>query len=143
MNVSISQLSLLKNNYKNHLSKEVVAQCQETGITIELHDRNMGREAFYAVKNGEPIAYCVGNKLQRKSGMWFGIQSTFVRPDYQKQGVGMMIYTAILDSGRTVISDYDLSEGAVALWTKLKAQSGYRVRKEWRHYIARSAPTAK
>lgn len=143
MNVSISQISLLKNNYNNNHSKEVVAQCQETGITIELHNRDMGREAFYAVKSGEPIAYCVGHRLHRKSGQWFCIKSTFVHPDHQKQGIGMMVYAAILDSGRTVISDYDLSEGAVALWTKLRAHNGYRVRKKWRQYIARAVPGAR
>jgi len=137
MSVSISQTSLLKNNYKNRLSKEVVAHCPESGITIELHNRDMGREAFYAVKNGEPIAYCVGHRMVRKSKQWFCIKSTFVRPDHQKQGVGMMVYTAILNTGRTIISDYELSEGAMALWSKLRNNPALRVRKEWRQYIAR------
>ena len=129
-----SQTLLLRNNYKNHRSKEVLSQDSD-GIVIEVHDRDMGREAFYAVHDGIPVAYCVGHRVRKKNRQFFCIKSTFVHPDWQQKGIGTKIYENIARTGRVIISDYELSDGARKLWTRL-SQGKLRVVRIGKQFIA-------
>ncbi len=108
----------LHNNYQKN--KDVEELVCEIPLKVVFHRRDFGRGAFYALKNGRPIAYCVGN-LQRREGRRsrFIITSTFVDPQFQRQGVGFALYRAILSTNITLVSDWDQSEGAIALWERL------------------------
>ena len=116
--LEVARMQNLHNNYQaNKASEELVC---EIPVKVVFHRRDFGRGAFYALKGGKPIAYCVGN-LQRREGRRsrFIITSTFVDPQYQKQGVGFALYRAILSTNITLVSDWDQSEGAIALWERL------------------------
>ena len=112
------QIDNLQNNYAKFNGKRV-AVADLNGISIEYHDRGMGRAAYYAVKDGEPVAYCVGYVAKRPNHERFMISSTFVHPDWRRKGIGQGIYLAIINQGITLVSDWDLSPGGEALWASL------------------------
>lgn len=108
----------LSTNYKRHKAGNEKV-CERGGITIVRQTRPFGPCAYYAVADETPIAYCVGHDISRPSGRRFVITSTFVHPEYRRKGIGRTIYTAIIDQGITLVSDWDLSDGARALWAHL------------------------
>lgn len=108
----------LENNYRRYEGEEEAIHSGET-FSIVRHYRPFGQVAHYALIDGEPVAYCVGHDVVRPSGRRFVVTSTFVHPDHRKKGIGSTIYRAIINDGITLVSDWDLSEGAKALWASL------------------------
>lgn len=85
-----------------------------------------GRITHYAVLEGRPIAYCAGNDELHASGRRFVIDATFVRPEHRRRGIATTLYRAIIDTGTTLVSDWDLSEGAHRLWASLMRKEPMR-----------------
>lgn len=114
------RLSNLANNFVKTQTVKI-DEITTGNLTVEIHiqDRGGGRECYYAVINGEPAAYCYGNVQKRRTGKRFVIASTFVHPQYQRKGVGTALYTSIINSNVMLVSDWDLSPGAISLWEKL------------------------
>lgn len=113
-----TQIFNLENNYKQHAG-QVTHLLDEGEYKVEYHHRNFGRGAYYLTHKGRPVAYCVGHEVKRNTSQRFMITSTFVHPDYRKQGNGRKLYEAIIDSGVLLVSDWDQTEGAIALWKGL------------------------
>lgn len=89
-------------------------------IVIERHERGFGRSVFYAVRDGVPLAYVAGHVITRAGRRTrFQITSTFVSRPSRRQGIALLIYRTIMDSGLVLVSDWDQTEGAIALWQKL------------------------
>ena len=108
----------LAENYARHIdSSEKIFE--EDNLSIIRQQRLFGQAAYYAVINGEPVGYVVGHDVKRANGRRFVITSTFIRPENRYQGIGKSVYLAIIDSGVTLVSDWDLSPGAKALWASL------------------------
>ena len=152
------QAENLERNYRNYRgARKIIAekQCGMGRITIERHDRDTGTIAYYAVANvnGQetPLMYCVGHPDARPNRYeisnplirnYFTIASTFVHPRYQRQGVALALYTAIIETGISVKSDWDLNEGSTRLWEKLMDTLPRRtVIKIGDRYLAKSRPT--
>lgn len=108
----------LANNYERHKAGNEKVR-ERSGVTIIRQTRPFGSCVYYAVIEGTPVAYCAGHDISRPSGRRFVITSTFVHPDHRRKGIGRTIYTAIIDQGITLVSDWDLSDGAKALWAHL------------------------
>lgn len=120
-----TQVQNLHNNYhKNKAGERLIC---EVPLKVVFHKRDFGQGAYYAIKNGVPIAYCVGNVRQREGRRdRFVISSTFVDPHHRCQGVGIALYRAILSTGVVLVSDWDQSEGAVALWERLLREEPWK-----------------
>ena len=108
----------LANNYEKHKAGNEKL-CDRDGLSVIRQTRPFKSIVHYAVIGDTPLAYCAGREIRRPSGLRFVITSTFVHPAYRRQGVASAIYTAIIDQGITLVSDWDLSDGAKALWAHL------------------------
>jgi GNAT superfamily N-acetyltransferase len=136
---TLARMDSLVRNYEKNKAGEIVIS--EIPLKVVCHDRGYGQKAFYAIRNGTPIAYCVGHFQQRQGRRdRFIITSTFIHPDFQRKGIGLALYRTILSTGVVLISDWDQSDGAVALWEKLlreepmgdivRFQNGYFARRK-------------
>lgn len=112
------RLSNLANNYEKYKAGNETL-CERDGVCVIRQTRPFKAIVHYAVIGDVPIAYCAGHEIRRPSGLRFVITSTFVHPAYRRQGVANAIYTTIIDQGTTLVSDWDLSDGAKALWAHL------------------------
>lgn len=108
----------LENNYQRYDGNEEEIYSGPECIVVR-HYRRFGQVAHYAVIGGIPIAYCVGHDVVKPSGRRFIVTSTFVHPDHRGKGIGSTVYRAIIDDGIILVSDWDLSDGAKALWASL------------------------
>ncbi len=116
----------LTNNFASYEGKrEIFAQasCKLGDITIQRHKRPSGQHCYYAVKtvNGveTPLAYVLGYPDKTNHRERFIIITSFVTVRAQKMGIGTAVYSAIINSGTMLVSDWDISEGAHALWASL------------------------
>ncbi len=119
--LTATRIRNLEANYRRWGRPDCSIPTGQPGLTVERQARDFGQAAYYGVKNGEPVAYCVGHDVHRPCGRRFVITSTFVHPEHQRQGIARAVYLAIIDSGTTLVSDWDLSPGAIALWRSLMA----------------------
>lgn len=120
-------LNLVSNFEKtpsDHVHTQIVGDKQ---ISILFQERGLGQGCYYAVIDGQPVAYCFGYNQKRSARKTrFIIKSTFVHPAYRQQGIGAALYTAIINSSVILVSDWELSPGAAALWNKLQQSLPYR-----------------
>lgn len=119
------RLNNLSSNYARYDGEEEELHT-DGPFRIVRHRRGMGRIAHYAVIDDIPVAYCTGYDAKRPNRQRFIITSTFVHPDYRKKGIAAAIYRAIIDDGITLVSDWELSEGAKALWAHLQRSEPMR-----------------
>lgn len=92
-----------------------------------------GRLIYYTTFDHFPIGYVAGHEAP--AGMIIG--STYFSPTVRRCGVGTMTYRAIIGHEKAVISDYERTKGAEALWEKLKKNSSITVSQHDRNqYIA-------
>jgi len=92
---------------------------REGALSIVRGPAMHGRITHYAVLEGIPVAYCAGSDERHPSGRRFVIDATFVHPAHRRKGIAKAMYRAIIDTGTTLVSDWDLSEGAHHLWASL------------------------
>ena len=119
-----------------HKVSPVIYSSEE--LRIILIERGMGRETYLAIKNGKPVAYVAGNRQFNGAGqIRFRIASSYVTLKHRRQGIGHAIYLAILNQGRVLISDFELSEGAYAMWNKLRGDADLKVRFTGVQYVAK------
>lgn len=76
---------------------------------------SFGRTVFYIVRNETPVGYIAGYDVDQA----FMIMSTFLVPIVRRKGVATAMYGAIIRLTGKLISDWDLSDGAKALWNTL------------------------
>lgn len=123
----IQEVNLVQNfrHFKGERTHLTDVQTALGLVTIEHHDRQFGRGVYYAVHEGNPIAYCSGLHHAKAGYDYFLIQSTFVTALARRKGVGLALYAAIIETRKKLVSDYELSDGAQALWARLARD--YRV----------------
>lgn len=108
----------LESNY--HLDPRPTIMHTEGDLVIERHDRGFGRQVHYAVRDGIPVGFVAGQSDARPGRrVRFRISLTFVRREHRRSGVARTIYRAIMNDGSVLISDWDQTEGAIALWMSL------------------------
>lgn len=119
---------------QNFCQLQTISQTSE--LKILFLDRGAGREIYMAVINDSPVAYCVGYREVRGTTSRFRISVTYVWRSHRRQGIAQQIYLTILNQGRVLISDFEISNGAKSLWCKLSKMDILKIRSTGKQFVA-------
>ena len=127
------QLANLALKYTCRTNRKVTSFTDANGAQVDIvrQARDYGQAAYYAVIDGEPVAYVVGHHIDRhrnddndiiryRRRPRFIVTSLFVAPARRGIGIATGLYSAIIKSGVVLVSDWDRNNGSEALWSSLQ-----------------------